>query len=59
MEYTCPTCGAVFPRELLKIISHTEEHIVEEVKKRHPEWADKDGICKRCYEHYKDQLRHK
>ena len=56
MQFVCPVCGKIISRELTVIISHAEEHVVEEIKKKHPEWAESGGVCKRCYEYYKDQL---
>ena len=56
MQFICPTCGKSIPRELMCIIPHTEEHIIDEIKKKHPDWIGKDGICKRCYEYFKSQL---
>ena len=59
MDFVCPTCGKKMPRDLAVVFPHTEEHIVDMIKKKHPEWADKDGICKKCHEYYKSQLRPK
>jgi hypothetical protein len=56
MDYICGTCGESLPRDLLVVIPHTEEHIVEEIKKTHPKWAEHDGVCKKCYEYYKKQM---
>lgn len=56
MNFICPTCRKELPRDLLVIVPHTEEHIVDEIKKMHPEWAAEDGLCKKCYEYYKKQL---
>lgn len=56
MDYICPICKRNFPRELQIVIPHTEEHVIEEIKKRHPNWAEKDGTCVRCYEYYKKQI---
>lgn len=55
-EFRCPTCGKIIPRELLTIISHAEQDIVEEIKKDHPDWVEDNGICKQCYDYYKKQL---
>ncbi|MBN2120819.1 MAG: hypothetical protein JW734_07180 [Candidatus Omnitrophica bacterium] len=57
MDFTCPLCGKHIPKELLVIMAHTEAHIIEEIKKKHPEWAKEDALCKKCYEYYKQQLR--
>ncbi len=59
MEFICPTCGKKLPRELLIIIPHTEEHIMDAIKKNHPDWSTEDGICKKCYEYYKEQMSQK
>jgi hypothetical protein len=56
MEFVCPTCGKVMERELLHIIDHTEGHIVQEIKKKHPSWEDDNGVCEKCYEHYKKEM---
>lgn len=56
VEFICPTCKEKMVRDLSIIIPHTEEHIVEIIKRRHPDWAKEDGVCKRCYEYYKKQL---
>lgn len=56
MDYICPTCGKHLSRELSQIIPHTEEHIIEAIKKNHPEWDKKGDVCKKCYDHYKKQM---
>jgi len=45
------------PRDAKVDISHTEVHIVDEIKKTHPNWTEKNGICKKCYQYYKSQLK--
>ncbi len=57
MTYTCPACGKELPRELMSFLDHTERHIVEIIKRDHPDWAEDDGICKKCYDYYKKSLR--
>jgi len=59
MQFICPTCSKELPRELSVIIPHTEDHIVDEVKKKNPNWVEADGICKKCYEYYKNELHPK
>lgn len=56
IDFVCPTCGKKIPRDLRVIIPHTEAHIVEVIKDKHPEWSEVEGICKRCYEYYKKEL---
>ena len=55
-DFICPTCGQRMQRELTIIIPHTEEHIMDVITKKHPNWVEADGICKKCYEYYKSQL---
>ena len=59
MDFICPICEKGMPRELRYIVPHTEEHIVEEIKKKHPKWVDGNGVCKKCYEYYKKQMNQK
>ena len=56
MDFICSVCSKKLPRELLVIIPHTEEHIINEIKKQHPKWATADGVCAKCYEYYKEQM---
>ena len=44
-------------RDLLLFIRHTDEHVVEELKKKNPEWITPDGFCPRCLAHYKAALQ--
>ncbi len=56
MDYICPVCDEHLKRELAEIIPHTEKHIVDIIKQEHPEWVEKNGVCKKCYEYYKKKL---
>lgn len=55
--YRCPICGEEMERDLILFLGHADEHIVEAVKKKHPEWVDQDGICAKCLDYYKGQLK--
>ena len=57
MEYTCPTCGKKVDRDLMIFIGHTEEHIADEIKKTHPEWKEEKGVCKKCLEYFKKEIK--
>lgn len=56
MDYVCSVCGEHLKRDIDIVKPHAEEHIVDIIKEKHPEWIEKDGVCKKCYEHYKKQL---
>jgi len=55
-NYHCPICGIELPRELEIFIAHGERHVVEVVKKDHPDWIEPDGSSRRCEEYYHEQL---
>lgn len=59
MDYICPVCKKVLDRDIDIVVPHMEAHIVEVIKKKHPEWAEKDGTCHKCYAYYKNQMRPK
>jgi len=55
--YHCSVCGKAVSNDLEILIEHTEEHIVDIIKKKHPEWIEKDGVCQKCVEYYRKQLK--
>ncbi|MFH1996160.1 MAG: hypothetical protein ABIJ27_04070 [Candidatus Omnitrophota bacterium] len=59
IDFICPTCGKSIPRELNVIIPHTEQHIIDAIKKKYPKWAEDNGVCGKCLEHYRKQMRHR
>lgn len=56
MDYTCGVCGQKVGADLMVFTFHTENHIVDLVKYDHPGWVEKDGICKKCLEYYKQEI---
>ncbi len=56
-NYTCPLCQAEVPRDLALFLEHTDTHVIEEIKKKHPSWVSEDGGCRKCIEYYKKQVR--
>ncbi|MCK5012632.1 MAG: hypothetical protein KAS66_02345, partial [Candidatus Omnitrophica bacterium] len=59
MEYKCSVCDEHVKDDLLVYINHTETHIMDEIRASHPDWAEKDGLCKKCIDYYRDQLKGK
>lgn len=55
--YTCPICQKTMGRDLVLFLNHTDQHIVDQILKKHPEWAKKDGLCQPCVDYYKGQIR--
>lgn len=57
MAYQCSVCKETIEDNLIVYIDHTEKHIIEEIKAKHPEWVERDGICRKCVDYYKKQLK--
>ncbi len=57
MEYVCDICGEKIAGDSSQFIDHGEKHIVDFIKKKHPEWVEKNGICKKCIDYYRSQLK--
>lgn len=57
MKYKCSICGQVVETDLHDFVEHTEGHIVEVIRQEHPEWSEKNGMCRKCLEHYRKQLK--
>ena len=57
MQYQCSVCDQKVEGDALKFIEHTEVHIMEEIRKKHPEWQDKDGLCPKCEAYFRSQLK--
>lgn len=58
-SYTCPICHEVIERDMMILLEHTNHHIIEDIKKKHPDWVDKDGVCPKCVEYYKEAKKGK
>ena len=57
MDYRCPVCQKNVGVDLQSFVDHTEGHIVDIIKKDHPDWVRKDGVCKKCLEYYHKQMK--
>ncbi len=57
MDYICDTCGEKVSGDALAFIKHNEAHIMDEIKKSHPDWVEENGMCQKCYNYFKDQLK--
>lgn len=56
MQYKCTACGNTVPGDMMVFREHTEKHIVDLIKTDHPEWTEKDGICRKCLDYYRQEL---
>jgi len=57
MGYQCSVCQETVQDDLLVYIDHTEKHIMDEIKANHPDWVEKDGVCQKCVDYYKGQMK--
>ena len=57
MEYKCSVCSESIDGDLLVYVDHTEQHIMDEIKLNHPDWVENDGICQKCVDYYKKQMK--
>jgi len=57
MDYKCSICGENVGDELLVFIDHTDDHIMDAIKSKHPEWVKENGVCSACEEYYRTQLK--
>ena len=55
-DYKCPLCSRKMNRNLAVYLDHTQKHVIEQIKKEHPEWVAQDGACKPCAEYYENQI---
>ena len=54
----CPMCEQELPVSLLGSHIESEQkdirgYIMEQIKKAHPKWVEKDGACPKCWEYYR------
>ena len=54
--YKCPLCQETMDRDLARFLDHTNQHVIDKIKSRHPEWQASDGTCQPCLEYYQGQL---
>ena len=55
--YQCSLCQAKVENDLIAYRDHTEGHIAELIKRDHPEWAQGDGVCPKCLDYYRAQIK--
>lgn len=57
MEYKCSVCGETIKEGMEVFLTHTDKHVVDIIKEKHPQWVDADGVCHKCVEYYKKQMK--
>ena len=54
--YQCPLCHKQIDRELILFLDHTNQHVIDRIREKHPEWVEADGACKPCVTYYQMEL---
>lgn len=52
--YKCPLCKTEMERDVALFLDHTNQHIIEKIKEKHPDWAASDGTCQKCRDYYEN-----
>ncbi len=58
-EYICPVCGEKTERDLVFFLDHAQAHMIDVIKKKHPEWVGRDGLCQPCVEYFEKSFKGK
>lgn len=59
MQYTCSFCKEKVEGDVVALKEHTDEHVIDLIKQKHPEWVETDDVCPKCVEYYRRQIRGK
>ena len=57
MTYECSVCQQKITGEMMMYIDHTEKHVIDLIKHDHPDWVEKDGVCQKCAEYYRQEIQ--
>ena len=57
MGYRCPMCREMIEGDITVFRNHTEDHIIDVIKNKNPGWVEEDGICPRCVEYFRKEMR--
>ncbi len=57
MAYTCSVCNQVVDGDLVAFQDHTEDHIIDVIKSKNPDWVESDGVCQKCVEYFRKQIK--
>lgn len=49
----CPICKKMVSENLVDTCESAHQYVIDNIKKKHPNWVEKDGACPKCIEYYK------
>ncbi|MEW6008711.1 MAG: hypothetical protein AB1629_03670 [Candidatus Omnitrophota bacterium] len=50
----CPICQKKVDASIIKACTEAEKYVIENIRRSHPEWVEKDGACPKCIDYYKN-----
>ena len=57
MEYACSFCGDKVEGDVVTLKEHTDAHVIDLIKEKHPEWVETNNVCPKCVEYYRSQIK--
>ncbi|MCA9401530.1 MAG: hypothetical protein KC713_07870 [Candidatus Omnitrophica bacterium] len=57
MKYICSLCQQSVDGDVSDLKIHTEAHIIDIIKNKHPDWVEDDGLCPKCLQYFRDQMK--
>jgi serine protease AprX len=52
----CPVCNDRVEKLVYRYHFESEQAVLHQIRKVHPQWASNDGICSRCIDHYQSEI---
>lgn len=56
-QYTCHICNRLVDEDHALTHIKAEEYLLDLIRKDHPQWKDKDPLCKECIEYYRKLIK--
>ncbi len=57
MGYTCGVCQDHVDGDLVALKEHTDQHIIDIIKVQKPHWVEADGVCPKCLNYLREQIK--
>lgn len=51
-RYLCPVCAKELERDISVFLAHTKQHILDVLRKEHPEWRVGEAAHEECESYY-------
>ncbi len=52
----CPLCNDSIDKLVYRFHFDNERQVIENIKKSHPSWTERDGACSRCVDYYQTEI---